>query len=167
MPRPRPAPAASLTGADLERLTRTTVRVTMAGGGQFEVRLLVDVAPMSCMRFAALVAGGYYNGLTFHRVLPNFLIQGGSPGANEFVGHSRYMRDEVGRPSQLRGTLGTSTRGRDTGDAQFYINLVDTPRLDHDYTIFGEVTHGMDVVDRILEGDVMQKVELVPGRKPR
>jgi cyclophilin family peptidyl-prolyl cis-trans isomerase/HEAT repeat protein len=167
MPRPRPAPAASLTGADLERLTRTTVRVTMAGGGQFEVRLLVDLAPMSCMRFAALVAGGYYNGLTFHRVLPNFLIQGGSPGANEFVGHSRYMRDEVGRPSQLRGTLGTSTRGRDTGDAQFYINLVDTPRLDHDYTIFGEVTHGMDVVDRILEGDVMQKVELVPGRKPR
>jgi cyclophilin family peptidyl-prolyl cis-trans isomerase len=61
----------------------------------------------------------------------------------------------------LRGTVGTSTRGRDTGDGQIYINLVDTPRLDHEYSIFGEVVRGMDVVDRILEGDVMTNVEVV------
>jgi cyclophilin family peptidyl-prolyl cis-trans isomerase len=61
----------------------------------------------------------------------------------------------------VRGTIGTSTRGRDTGDAQIYVNLVDSPRLDHDYTIFGDVTRGMDVVDAILEGAVIQKMELV------
>lgn len=163
--RPRAAGGAAITEEDLARLANTTVRVTMAGGGQFEMRLMVDLAPMSCARFATLVGQGYYNGLTFHRVIPNFLIQGGSPGANEFVGNSRSMRDEAGRPSQVRGTLGTSTRGRDTGDAQIYINLVDTPRLDHDYTIFAEVIRGLEVVDRVLEGDVMQKVELMTRRR--
>jgi cyclophilin family peptidyl-prolyl cis-trans isomerase len=160
-PRPRAAQSEPLADADLDRLARTTVRVTMEGGGLFEAKLLADLAPLSCARFAALVSRGYYNGLTFHRIVPNFLIQGGSPGANEYVGHARYMRDEVGRASQLRGTIGTSTRGRDTGDAQIYVNLVDSPRLDHDYTIFAEVTRGMDVVDGILEGAVMQKVELI------
>jgi cyclophilin family peptidyl-prolyl cis-trans isomerase/HEAT repeat protein len=163
-PRPRPASAFSMTDADFDRLAHSVVRVTMSGGKQFEVRLLMDLAPASSARFAALVSRGYYNGLTFHRVIPNFLVQGGSPGANEFSGASRYMRDEAGRTSQTRGTLGASTRGRDTGDAQFYINLVDTPRLDHEYSIFGEVTSGMDVVDTILEGDVMQRVELVAAR---
>jgi cyclophilin family peptidyl-prolyl cis-trans isomerase/HEAT repeat protein len=159
-PRPRPPAPAGVTDADLARLEATTVAVTMEGGGRFELRLLADLAPMSCARFATLASRGYYNGLTFHRVLPNFLIQGGSPGANEFMGDSRYTRDELGRSSQLRGTVGISTRGRDTGDAQIYINLVDTPRLDHDYTIFAEVVRGMDVVDGILEGDVIQRVEL-------
>jgi cyclophilin family peptidyl-prolyl cis-trans isomerase/HEAT repeat protein len=164
-PRPRPAPAFSMTDADFDRLSHSVVRVTMSGGRQFEVRLLMDLAPASSARFAALVSRGYYNGLTFHRVIPNFLVQGGSPGANEFSGASRYMRDEAGRTSQTRGTLGASTRGRDTGDAQFYINLVDTPRLDHEYSIFGEVTSGMDVVDSILEGNVMQRVELLLEQK--
>jgi cyclophilin family peptidyl-prolyl cis-trans isomerase len=160
-PRPARESAPPLTDSDLARLARTTVRVRMAGGGQFEIRLMVDLAPLSCARFVALASAGYYDGLTFHRVLPNFLIQGGSPGANEYSGDRRYMRDEPGRVSQVRGTVGTSTRGRDTGDAQIYINLVDTPRLDHEYSIFAEVSQGMDVVDRILEGDVMTKVEVV------
>jgi cyclophilin family peptidyl-prolyl cis-trans isomerase len=62
------------------------------------------------------------------------------------------MRDEEGLASNLRGTIGVSTRGRDTGDAQFYVNLIDLPRLDHDYTVFARVYKGMDVVDRMLEG---------------
>jgi cyclophilin family peptidyl-prolyl cis-trans isomerase len=160
-PRPRTAQSEALTETDLDHLARTTVRVTMESGGQFDVRMLADLAPLSCATFASLVAQGYYNGLTFHRIIPNVLIQGGSPGANEYVGHSRYMRDEVGRVTQLRGTIGISTRGRDTGDAQIYINLVDSPRLDHEYTVFAEVTRGMNVVDGILEGAVMQKVELI------
>ena len=61
-------------------------------------------------------------------------------------------------------TLGISTRGRDTGDAQWFINLVDNHRLDHDYTVFARVVSGFDVVDRILEGDVMQSVRIVPVR---
>ena len=74
------------------------------------------------------------------------------------------MRDEVGLRSHDRGTLGISTRGRDTGDAQLFVNLVDNPRLDHDYTVFGAVTAGMAVVDGILEGDVIARVEVLQQR---
>jgi cyclophilin family peptidyl-prolyl cis-trans isomerase/HEAT repeat protein len=161
-PEPLPSPA------ELDALSKSVLRVTMKGGGRFDVALLTDLAPLSAATIARLAASGYYNGLTFHRVVGNFVLQGGSPGANEFSGRDRFMRDEVGREMQARGTVGTSTRGRDTGDAQFYVNLVDNPRLDHDYTIFGRVTDGIDVVDRILEGDVIERVEVVrTGRRGR
>ena len=102
---------------------------------------------------------GYYDGLTFHRIVPNFVVQGGSPGANEYTGDVAHARRARARP-HVRGTLGMSTRGRDTGDAQFFINLLDNPRLDHDYTVFAQVAAGMDVVDRLLEGDVIERVEV-------
>jgi len=162
-PRPRVVAVPSLSEETLDRLAHTLVRVTMANGGQFDIEPLVDLAPVSSALFVERASRGYYNGLTFHRILPNFLIQGGSPGANEFMGDTRFMIDEPGRVSQTRGTVGTSTRGRDTGDGQFYINLVDTPRLDHEYTIFGEVVRGMDAVDRILEGDAIAKIEVLKG----
>jgi cyclophilin family peptidyl-prolyl cis-trans isomerase len=69
------------------------------------------------------------------------------------------MRDEVG--IHRRGTVGISTRGRDTGDAQLFVNLVDSPRLDHQYTVFGTVLTGMDVVDGVIEGDVIERVDVV------
>lgn len=137
------------------------LRFTMASGRSFVVRLFVDETPVSVWRIVRLARAGYYNGLTIHRIVPNFVIQGGSPGANEFVGDGPFMRDEFGTRSQTRGTVGVSSRGRDTGDAQFYVNLIDNARLDHEYTIFGEVSEGMDVVDAILEGDLIAKVELL------
>jgi cyclophilin family peptidyl-prolyl cis-trans isomerase/HEAT repeat protein len=159
-PRLRPVPPVP-SAQDVQRLSRARVRVTMKGGRRFELQLLTDVAPLFCAAFARLVSARYYDGLTFHRVVPNFVLQGGSPGANEFSGDSRFILDEVGRTMQARGTVGSSTRGRDTGDGQFYVNLVDNPRLDHDYTVFARVVSGMEVVDSILEGDVMERVELV------
>ena len=125
----------------------------------------MDEAPATIRAFAALAVKGYYDGLTFHRVVTNFVIQGGSPGANEYVGNNRYLRDELGLRSHERGTLGISTRGRDTGDAQIFVNLIDNWRLDHDYTVFAEVVRGMDVVDGALEGDVIQRIDIVgaPG----
>jgi cyclophilin family peptidyl-prolyl cis-trans isomerase len=143
------------------------VRVTMAaasGGGSFDVLLDADLAPLSVARVQQLIRGRYYDGLTFHRVVPNFVIQGGSPGMNEYVGDGPFLRDEPGLVHHLRGTVGISTRGHDTGDAQWFINLVDNYRLDHDYTVFATVVAGMDVVDRILEGDVMESVRLIPPR---
>jgi cyclophilin family peptidyl-prolyl cis-trans isomerase len=128
-------------------------------GAIVEIELFVDVAPVMVARFAELARAGHYDGLTFHRVAPNFVIQGGSPGANEYSGVDRYVRDELGA-SNWRGTVGLSTRGRDTGDAQFYVNLVDNPRLDHEYTVFGRVTSSMDALDRVLEGAVIVKVSL-------
>ncbi len=156
---PRPLPAPGVTMAAVTALRGKALRFHMAGRGAFDISLEVDAAPLSAARVARRAGEGYYNGLTFHRIVPNFVIQGGSPGANEFAGEPLFMRDEVGL--HLRGTVGISTRGRDTGDAQIFINTIDSPRLDHLYTVFGTVIAGMDVVDGILEGDVIERVELV------
>jgi cyclophilin family peptidyl-prolyl cis-trans isomerase len=137
------------------------LRVTMArssGGGSFVVRLRGDVAPMMAARILALARRGYYDGLTWHRVEHDFVIQGGSPGANEYVGLAQYLRDELGTVPHVRGTVGMSTRGHDTGDAQWFVNLKDNLRLNRDYTVFAEVIDGIDVVDGILEGDVIATI---------
>jgi cyclophilin family peptidyl-prolyl cis-trans isomerase len=140
------------------------VRVTMSrssGGGAFMVRLRGDVAPMMAARILALVNAKYYDGLSWHRVEHDFVIQGGSPGATEYVGYKDFLRDELGTVPHARGTVGMSTRGHDTGDAQWFVNLRDNLRLNPDYTIFGEVTEGIDVVDGILEGDIIESIRMV------
>ena len=138
------------------------LRVRMAstsGGGTFVVRLRGDAAPMMAARILALVRARYYDGLTWHRVEHDFVIQGGSPGRSEYVGLAQYLRDELGGVPHVRGTVGMSTRGHDTGDAQWFVNLRDNGRLDRDYTVFGQVIDGMDVVDEVLEGDVISTIE--------
>jgi cyclophilin family peptidyl-prolyl cis-trans isomerase len=150
-----------LNADDLRRLAAARALVTMRGTGTFELVLFTWEAPASVLRFARLAEAGYYNGLTFHRVVPNFVIQGGSPGANEYIGDATFMRDEVGQWPHVRGAVGISTRGRDTGDAQIFIDLVDNPRLNHEYTVFAQVLNGMDVIDQVLEGDVIEKIEIV------
>ena len=140
--------------------------VTMSpasGGGTFTVRLRGDLAPIMAARVLDLVRRGYYNGLNWHRVEPDFVIQGGSPDANEYVGLSRFLRDELGTIEHPRGTVGMSTRGHDTGDAQWFVNLRDNSRLTRDYTVFGEITSGIEVVDDVLEGDVIARIEARPA----
>jgi cyclophilin family peptidyl-prolyl cis-trans isomerase len=137
----------------------------MARGGSVELALLPLEAPTNAFRLWNLARSGTLDGLTLHRVVPNFVVQGGSPGANEYRGHGAYTRDEVGLVPQWRGTVGLSTRGRDTGDGQIYVNLVDNVRLNHDYTILARVTGGMEVVDAVREGDVIQRAEVVPGEE--
>lgn len=160
-PRPVPLPRLPLpTLADLEALDTAEATIEMGDGGIITLRFHAFLAPTNAWRFARLAREGYYDGLTFHRVAPNFVIQGGSPGANEYAGDGPYTRDEVGLMSNARGTIGLSTRGRDTGDAQFYINLIDNTRLDHDYTVFAQVVSGMDVVDGILEGAVIRRISV-------
>lgn len=138
------------------------------GGGRFVVRLRGDVAPIMAARILALASRGYYDGSSWHRAEYDFVLQGGSPGANEYVGESRALIDEVGTVPHTRGTMGMSTRGHDTGDAQWFINLRDNPRLAKDYTIFAEVVDGMDIVDRLLEGDGILRVrEWTPSARAR
>ncbi|MEO8337100.1 MAG: peptidylprolyl isomerase [bacterium] len=153
-----PRAVALALGADIR------LRVTMSpasGGGSFVVRLRGDVAPLMASRILALSRAGYYDGLSWQRVEHDFVIQGGSPGANEYVGLPEFMRDELGTIPHPRGTVGMSTRGHDTGDAQWFINLRDNARLMGDYTVFGEVVSGIDVVDGVLEGDVIASIEEV------
>jgi cyclophilin family peptidyl-prolyl cis-trans isomerase len=140
------------------------LRVTMAdssGGGSFVVRLRGDVAPIMAARVLELARSGYYSDRAWYRVEPDFVLQGGGPGANEYVGHPRFMRDELGTVPHVRGTVGMSTRGHDTGDAQWFVNLRDNLRLGRDYTVFAEVVEGIEVVDSILEGDVIARIEIV------
>ena len=152
-----------LNAEDLQRLAAPRARVTIRGVGTFELALFTAQAPASVLRFAHLAEAGYYNGLTFHRIVPNFVIQGGSPGASEYIGDASFMRDEVGLWPHVRGAVGVSTRGRDTGDAQIFIDLVDNPRLDHEFTVFAQVLNGIEIVDQILEGDVIDRIDIVTG----
>ncbi|HEX5070282.1 MAG TPA: peptidylprolyl isomerase [Vicinamibacterales bacterium] len=129
--------------------------------GTVTLRLLTDVAPVTVARFAELVNRRYYDGLTFHRVVPNFFAQAGSPGANDYSGVSRFMRDEVGPQGvHVRGAVGMLTRGGDTGNGQFFIDLIDLPIFDHEYTVFAYVTGGMPLVDKLLEGAVIKGVSI-------
>lgn len=161
-PRPMPAPPAP-TWEELERLATLRPVILMRRGGRIVLRLWPFDAPTNTARFVRMARERRFDGLTFHRVVPNFVVQGGSPGANEYMGDGPYTRDELGLVSHLRGTVGVSTRGRDTGDGQLFINLVDNIRLDHDYTLFAEVIEGMEVVDAMLEGAVIERVVLEAG----
>ncbi len=161
---PAPLSPPVLDQEAIDRLRGSRLRVTLsptAGGGHFDILLYPDLAPATVARIVARAEAGYYDALTFHRVEPNFVLQGGSPRANEYAGDSRYLRDEISPVSHERGTMGISTRGRDTGDAQFFVNLVDNLRLDFHYTVWGRIVNGMDVVDAILEGDVIDRIDLV------
>lgn len=156
-----PDAVALALGADIR------IRVTLddsSGGGHFDVRLRGDVAPMMAARIAQLVREGYYDGLTWHRVEHDFVIQGGSPTGNEYDGHPDFIRDELGTIAHPRGTVGMSTRGHDTGDAQWFVNLRDNARLMRDYTVFAEVIAGMDVIDGILEGDRIATMRILSAR---
>jgi cyclophilin family peptidyl-prolyl cis-trans isomerase len=144
----------------LRALEGARATIKMREAGSFTIELLPEAAPLTAAQFVKLAESGYYHGLTFHRIVSNFVIQGGSPGANEYVGTPGYIRDEVSTLSHERGTLGISTRGRDTGDSQIFVNLVDNFRLDHDYTVFARVTAGMERVDAIQEGDVIEEVRV-------
>lgn len=159
---PRPSAPATIPLREITALRGATMRLVMASGDTIDAELLTDEAPLTVARIARLARRGYYDGLTFHRVALNFVIQGGSPGANEYAGDGPYMRDELTARSHERGTFGISTRGRDTGDAQLFVNLVDNPRLDYDYTVWARVTRGLPAIDRIGEGDVIRRLEIRP-----
>ena len=151
----------------IRALQGASARITMKGLGTMTVDLLTDEAPVTVGVFAQLAESGQYDGLTFHRIVPNFVIQGGSPGADEYDGRTReFMRDEVGFARNARGTIGISTRGRDTGDGQIYFNLVDNVRLDRDYTVMATMRRGLDVMDRIQAGDVIERIEIVRATSP-
>jgi cyclophilin family peptidyl-prolyl cis-trans isomerase len=163
-PRPAPLPLEPEPLADVFLDQRTRLRVTMApwsGGGSFTVQLFPAEAPATVARVLRLARSRWYDGKIFQRVEPNFVVQGGGPDANEYVGADAFMRDELALRSHARGTLGISARGRDTGDGQWFLNLVDNPLLDHEYTVFGRVERGQAVAERILEGDRIARVEVV------
>jgi cyclophilin family peptidyl-prolyl cis-trans isomerase/HEAT repeat protein len=129
--------------------------------GEFTVALDAE-APLTSGNLAALARQGYFRGITFHRVVPDFVAQAGDPRGDGEGGPGYSIRCEMTRRPYGRGVLGMALSGKDTGGSQFFFTHSPQPHLDGRYTAFGEVTRGMEVVDRLLEGDTIQEVEVSP-----
>nr|HPJ53215.1 peptidylprolyl isomerase [Flavobacteriales bacterium] len=130
--------------------------------GEVTLALEVDVAPGSSVAFDSLVTAGYYNGKTFHRQVPGFVVQGGCPRGDGFGSMDWTLRTEVGLPGFSTGAVGLASAGPDTESCQFFIMLGPAPHLDGRYTRFAHVVDGLDVVQRLQVGDVMRRVERLP-----
>jgi cyclophilin family peptidyl-prolyl cis-trans isomerase/HEAT repeat protein len=131
--------------------------------GQIEIHLNVVEAPLASAVYVDLARRGFFNGLTFHRVVPGFVIQGGDPRGDGTGGPGFTLRDEVGQRPYARGTVGIALAGKDTGGSQLFIALAPQPHLDGTYPVLGWVAQGMDVVDKIQPGDVIERVSVWTG----
>jgi len=127
--------------------------------GKFTIELFEDKAPLTTGNFIKLVNQGFYDGLIFHRVIPQFMIQGGCPEGIGTGGPGYTIKDEFHKDlSNVRGTIAMANRGPNTGGSQWFINIVDNCYLDYDkkpyssaHPVFGKVIEGMDVVDSISQ----------------
>ncbi|MDD2234073.1 MAG: peptidylprolyl isomerase [Desulfitobacteriaceae bacterium] len=132
----------------------------MASGKMIIIEFFEEAAPGTVANFVKLAKSGFYNGLTFHRVVPGFVAQGGCPRGNGTGGPGYKIKCETkGNPHKhLRGALSMAHAGKDTGGSQFFICYEAFPHLDGIHTVFGQVVEGMDVVDQIKAGDEMKSV---------
>jgi len=129
--------------------------------GEFIITLNGQVAPNTCAVFLDLISRGFYRDLTYHRVVPDFVVQGGDPRGDGWGGPGYMIRSEWSRLPFRRATVGIAHSGKDTGGSQFFVTLSDQPHLNGRYTVFGEVTQGMDVVDKLEIGDRFN-LEILP-----
>jgi peptidyl-prolyl cis-trans isomerase B (cyclophilin B) len=141
-----------------EKKVKETIAVIETGFGNVELKFFPDVAPNHVDNFIKLAKEGFYDGTTFHRLIPGFMIQGGDPNS-KYPDRSRHgtggpgykLKAEFNDKSHVRGTLSMARSGHpDSAGSQFFICLAGVPHLDGQYTIFGEVVSGMEVVDKIV-----------------
>jgi HEAT repeat protein/cyclophilin family peptidyl-prolyl cis-trans isomerase len=133
--------------------------------GTIQVELAMLDAPLTVDSFITLVRKGYFNGLSIHRVVPNFVVQDGDPRGDGEGGPGYTLRDELNQRPYLRGTVGMALDWRDTGGSQFFITHSPQPHLDAKYTVFGRVVAGMDVVDKIQQWDVIRRMRVWDGQQ--
>lgn len=131
--------------------------------GTIEIELAVLDAPLTAANFIELARKGHFDGVAFHRVVPDFVIQGGDPRGDGEGGPGYTIRDEINQRPYLRGTVGMALDWKDTGGSQFFITHAPQPHLDGGYTVFGHVVAGMDVVDQVMVGDVVRRVRVWDG----
>ncbi len=146
------AEAATLRGA---RLLLDTSR------GTIEMVLLPEEAPVHCVTVARLARRGFYDGLKWHRVVADFVIQGGCPRGDGWGGPGYALPDEIGTTPYVRGTVGMPKSVDDTGGCQIFITHLPTPHLDGRYSVFGQVVGGLEVVDRIRIGDKIVRARVI------
>ena len=155
--------AALLAGpgrGEAQRMHPTAV-IVMQKGGEIRIELYPEDAPKTVESFVTLSKKGFYDGLTFHRVVPGFVAQGGDPKGDGTGGPGYMLKAEFNARKHLRGTLAMArAQSPDSAGSQFYICLAPQPSLDGKYTVFGQVTAGMDVVDGIRVGDRMRTIRI-------
>lgn len=145
----------------LERMfTAPPVVVLETERGTIEIECFVADAPVHAASFVELARKGTYDGLIFHRVVSNFVIQGGDPRGDGSGDAGYHLRDEINRVRYQRGTVGMPKAGKDTGGCQIFITHTPTPHLDGNYTVFGRVVTGLEVIDRMEEGDRILKARV-------
>lgn len=135
--------------------------------GSIELTLDLVEAPLTSMSFVRLAQAGYFNGIAFHRVIPGFVAQGGDPRGDGGGGPGNTLRCEYNGRPYGRGSIGMALSGKDTGGSQFFITMEPQPHLDGAYTQFGRVLSGMEIVDRLRPGDLIERVDVFDGRESR
>jgi cyclophilin family peptidyl-prolyl cis-trans isomerase/HEAT repeat protein len=133
-------------------------------GGTIEIELAVLDAPLTCLNFVTLARTGFFKGSTWHRVVPNFVVQDGDPRGDGEGGPGYTIRDEVNERPYLRGTMGMALDWADTGGSQFFLTHSPQPHLDGRYTVFGQIVSGLDVLDKIQPGDQVLRVRVWDGK---
>ncbi len=149
----------------VQRTQRPRTVEIVTDRGAFAVALDCPQAPLTCLNFLQLAGQGFYQGVVFHRVVPDFVIQAGDPRGDGVGGPGYTIRDEMNLLRYRRGVIGMALSGPDTGGSQFFVTLSSQPHLDGGYTAFGRVVAGDDVLDRIVQGDeILRVVEISSGQ---
>lgn len=147
----------------LARIGKSTRAVVTTSKGSFTIDLLPDAAPLTVDNFVQLAQRNYFRNITIHRVVPNFVIQDGDPRGDGNGGPGYQIRCEINQVPYDRAAVGMALSGKDTGGSQWFVTHSPQPHLDGGYTVFGRVVTGMDVVDKIVRGDVIQSIEIKQG----
>ncbi len=129
--------------------------------GNIVFKFYPNKAPNTVTRISELIKKGFYDGLIFHRVVPNFVIQGGDPTATGTGGSGQMLKAEFNDIQHIKGTVAMArAQDKDSADSQFYIALTNLPHLDRNYTVFGQVVEGLELLDKVQQGDKMLSLSL-------
>ena len=151
----------------LGRIGKSVRAVVTTSKGSFTIDLLPDSAPLTVDNFVQLAQRDYYRNVTIHRVVPNFVIQDGDPRGDGNGGPGYQIRCEINQVLYDRAAVGMALSGKDTGGSQWFVTHSPQPHLDGGYTVFGRVVTGMEVVDKIVRGDVIQSITIKQGLRKR
>jgi peptidyl-prolyl cis-trans isomerase B (cyclophilin B) len=160
---PNAAPTSDEVKTYVDRARTSRVRIE-TDKGDILFTFFPDDAPVHTAAFMKLAEAGFYDGLTFHRVEPGFVVQGGDPDGNGTGGPGYKLKAEFNKRPHLRGTVAMARSSMpDSAGSQFYICLDDARFLDNNYTVFGQMTEGFDALDAVRKGDSMKKVTVEPA----
>lgn len=148
----------------ISRIGKSVRAVVQTDKGAFSFEFIPEAAPLNVDNFIELARKGFFNGIAFHRVVPNFVVQGGDPRGDGNGGPGYQIRCEINLAPYERGAVGMALAGKDTGGSQWFVTHSPQPHLDGGYTVFGNVVEGMDVIDRLARGDRIRSITITESK---